>query len=58
LAVKFNPVETDIFTSCATDRSIVLYDLRMGSPLKKLVLDMRTNAVCAPPPSVFSALRG
>lgn len=52
--VKFNPVEVDIFTSCATDRSIVLYDLRSGTPLKKLIMEMRTNAICWNPMEAFN----
>eukprot|EP00123_Amoebidium_parasiticum_P000808 comp11710_c0_seq1/m.6274 comp11710_c0_seq1/g.6274 ORF comp11710_c0_seq1/g.6274 comp11710_c0_seq1/m.6274 type:complete len:447 (-) comp11710_c0_seq1:479-1819(-) len=53
-AVKFNSVEVDVFASCATDRSLVLYDIRMGSPLKKLIMQMRTNAICWNPMEAFN----
>ncbi|KNC86951.1 DDB1- and CUL4-associated factor 13 [Sphaeroforma arctica JP610] len=52
--VKFNPVEVDVFASCATDRSVVLYDLRSGSSLQKLILGMRSNAVCWNPMEAFN----
>uniref|UniRef100_A0A671VVB3 DDB1- and CUL4-associated factor 13 n=1 Tax=Sparus aurata TaxID=8175 RepID=A0A671VVB3_SPAAU len=35
-AVRFNPVETELLASCASDRSIVLYDMRESAPLKKV----------------------
>ncbi|KAJ8291072.1 hypothetical protein GJAV_G00021060 [Gymnothorax javanicus] len=34
-SVRFNPVETHLLASCASDRSIVLYDMREATPLKK-----------------------
>jgi WD repeat and SOF domain-containing protein 1 len=40
MTVKFNPVETDIFASTATDRSIALYDLRGSTPIRKIVLEV------------------
>ena len=38
--VRFNQTETNILGSCGTDRTIILYDLRMNSPLTKLVLQV------------------
>ncbi|KAM9307818.1 DDB1- and CUL4-associated factor 13 [Gastrophryne carolinensis] len=52
-SVRFNPVETNILGSCAVDRSIVLYDMRKPTPLKKIVLDMRTNVMCWNPMEAF-----
>lgn len=43
--VKFNPVQTDVIASAASDRSIALYDIRQETPLRKLILAMRSNAV-------------
>ena len=45
-AVKMNPTERDILASCGTDRTIAIYDLRSNSPLSKVILSMRTNAIC------------
>jgi len=50
--VKFNPVETHILSSAATDRNIAIYDTR-GTPVKKLILKMKTNAICWNPMKAF-----
>nr|XP_048313420.1 DDB1- and CUL4-associated factor 13 [Myodes glareolus] len=52
-SVKFNPIETFILGSCASDRNIVLYDMRQATPLKKVILDMRTNTICWNPMEAF-----
>ncbi|RDL41259.1 WD40 repeat-like protein [Venustampulla echinocandica] len=44
-AVSFNQVETSILASTATDRSIILYDLRTSMPLAKTVLNFASNAI-------------
>ncbi|XP_031548836.1 DDB1- and CUL4-associated factor 13-like [Actinia tenebrosa] len=44
-SVKYNPIETNILASTASDRSVVLYDTRGSSPLRKLVMAMRSNTV-------------
>jgi WD repeat and SOF domain-containing protein 1 len=54
VTVKFNPVEHELLASAATDRNIVLYDLRTTSPLKKLVMNMRTNAIEWNPMEAFN----
>ncbi|CZT09331.1 probable SOF1 protein [Rhynchosporium agropyri] len=43
--VSFNPVETSILASTATDRSIVLYDLRTSMPLARTILKFPGNAI-------------
>ena len=52
-AIRFNKTEQSVFASCGTDRNIVLYDLRMNSPLAKLIMDMKTNALCWNPVEPF-----
>ncbi|GAU87510.1 hypothetical protein RvY_00342 [Ramazzottius varieornatus] len=52
-ALKFNRVETNILASCAADRSIVLHDIRQAEPLRKVVLKMRSNALCWNPMEAF-----
>ncbi|XP_059026540.1 DDB1- and CUL4-associated factor 13-like [Mustela lutreola] len=52
-SVKFNPIETFLLGSCASDRNIVLYDMRKATPLKKVILDMRTNTICWNPMEAF-----
>lgn len=43
--IQFNPVETSVIASAATDRSIVLYDLRTSQPLARTVLSLASNAI-------------
>lgn len=52
--LAFNQTETSIFASAATDRSIVLYDLRTSSPLSKVVLRLATNAISWNPMEAFN----
>lgn len=44
-AVAFNPVEDSILASTATDRAVVIYDLRTSSPLHRTVLNLQSNAI-------------
>lgn len=52
-SVKFNPVETSLLGSCANDRSIMLYDTREALPLRKVVLQMRSNTICWNPMEAY-----
>ncbi|KAJ8905874.1 hypothetical protein NDN08_002378 [Rhodosorus marinus] len=52
--VRFNPVEKDILASCGTDRGIGLYDLRLQTPVRKLVMAMRSNSVAWNPMESFN----
>lgn len=52
--LAFNQTETSILASCATDRSIVLYDLRTSSPLSKVVLRLASNAISWNPMEAFN----
>ncbi|XP_041624934.1 DDB1- and CUL4-associated factor 13 isoform X2 [Vulpes lagopus] len=45
--------KTFLLGSCASDRNIVLYDMRQATPLKKVILDMRTNTICWNPMEAF-----
>lgn len=36
--VKFNPSETEVLASAGSDRGVVLYDLRSGKPITKMVM--------------------
>lgn len=53
-ALAFNQVETSILASAATDRSIVLYDLRTSSPLSKAILGLASNAISWNPMEAFN----
>ncbi|KAK3068230.1 Protein sof1 [Teratosphaeriaceae sp. CCFEE 6253] len=53
-AVSLNQTETSILASTATDRSLVLYDLRTASPLHRSVLTMSSNAISWNPKEAFN----
>ncbi len=40
-SLKFNSVEHHILSSCGSDRSVVLYDIRAKTPLRKIILKVR-----------------
>lgn len=54
--IVFNPIESNILSSCASDRSIILYDMRDKDPLRKVIMNLRTNKLAWNPmePFVFT----
>ncbi|KZS19164.1 DDB1- and CUL4-associated factor 13 [Daphnia magna] len=52
-SIKFNQVEENIIAACGSDRSIILYDMRESVPVRKVVLKMRSNALCWNPMEAF-----
>ncbi|KAH0482903.1 MAG: hypothetical protein KVP17_004558 [Porospora cf. gigantea B] len=44
-ACRFNPAETSLLAAGTGDNAFVLYDLREASPLKKVVLNNKVNAL-------------
>ena len=53
-ALSWNQTETSVLASCATDRSIILYDLRTSSPLSKVTLGLASNAIAWNPMEAFN----
>jgi DDB1- and CUL4-associated factor 13 len=53
-SLAFNQIETSILGSTATDRSVVIYDLRTSSPLTKVILTLASNAVSWNPMEAFN----
>lgn len=45
-AVRFNPADSELLASAASDRAVALYDLRSATPVRKLVMQARC---CAAP---------
>jgi len=43
--LNFSPVETHLLGACASDRSIILYDTREVGPVRKVVMNLKTNAL-------------
>lgn len=52
--VRFNPVENSVLASLGSDRSISLYDVRMNTPIRRMVLDMRSNDLSWNPMEAFN----
>ena len=52
--VAFNQTETSLLASTATDRSLVLYDLRTNSPLHRSVLTLASNSIAWNPMEAFN----
>lgn len=44
--VRFNPSDVNLLAAAAADNSVGLYDIRANSPIRKLVLRQRSNALC------------
>lgn len=44
-SVRFNPAEPDLFASTSSDRGIALYDLRTSTPVRKLIMQTKSNAI-------------
>lgn len=51
---SFNQTETSILASAASDRSVILYDLRTSAPLHKTVLTLASNAISWNPMEAFN----
>eukprot|EP01083_Nonionella_stella_P096936 272511_1 len=52
--VKFNRIQTNVLAGCATDRNIVLYDLKSRTPIRKLNMKTTTNCLCWNPMEAFN----
>ncbi|KAF3917465.1 hypothetical protein ABW21_db0209142 [Orbilia brochopaga] len=56
--VRFNQSESSILASAGTDRSLVFYDLRLSTPVTKLVTTMSTNCISWNPMEPFNLATG
>eukprot|EP01025_Chloroclados_australasicus_P028296 TRINITY_DN2804_c0_g2_i1.p1 TRINITY_DN2804_c0_g2~~TRINITY_DN2804_c0_g2_i1.p1 ORF type:complete len:450 (+),score=40.17 TRINITY_DN2804_c0_g2_i1:57-1406(+) len=45
VSVRFRPSEGEVFGSTGSDRSIALYDLRSGTPIRKIIMQTRSNSL-------------
>lgn len=53
-AISFNPIETSLLATCASDRSIIFYDTREAKPLRKIVMTLRANRLRWNPMAAFN----
>lgn len=44
-SVRFNPADQNMFATVASDRSLMLHDLRTNSATRKVIMQMRGNAI-------------
>lgn len=51
--IAFNLVQTNLLAACASDRSVILYDTRDSGPLRKVVMNLRSNKLCWNPMEAF-----
>jgi len=49
-----NQAESDVFASTGGDRSVALYDLRSARPIRKLVMQTRSNTLAWNPMEAFN----
>ena len=56
-SLKFNCIETHLLAATSSDRGIFLCDIRGGTPLRKVILKMKSNAIAWNPMEayIFSA---
>ncbi|XP_050312511.1 DDB1- and CUL4-associated factor 13 [Anthonomus grandis grandis] len=52
--IAFNMVEPNVFGACASDRSIILYDMRDNGPLRKVIMKLRPNKISWNPMEAFT----
>lgn len=57
ISVRFNPGHPDLLATSASDRSITLYDVKTTIPIKKLIMQTKTNSIAWNPmePMNFTA---
>lgn len=55
-AVRFNPVEQSVLASTASDRSIVVWDARLSTPVTKTVLTFASNGLSWNPMEAVSTV--
>jgi len=46
IKVRFNPSETNLLLGTSLDRSIILYDIKGNTPLRKIAMKNKSNAIC------------
>lgn len=54
LAAAVHQAESDVFASTGGDRSIALYDMRSARPIRKLIMQTRSNALAWNPMEAFN----
>ncbi|XP_010689793.2 uncharacterized protein LOC104903456 [Beta vulgaris subsp. vulgaris] len=45
VSVRFNPGEPNLLATSGSDRSIAIYDLRLSTPARKIIMQTKTNSI-------------
>lgn len=45
VSVRFNPGEPNVLATSGSDRSIAIYDLRLSTPARKIIMQTKTNSI-------------
>lgn len=45
VSVRFNPGEPGLLATSGSDRSIAIYDLRLSTPARKIIMQTKTNSI-------------
>uniref|UniRef100_A0A7S3QLB8 Sof1-like protein domain-containing protein n=1 Tax=Dunaliella tertiolecta TaxID=3047 RepID=A0A7S3QLB8_DUNTE len=53
-SARFNPAEADLFATTGSDRSVALFDLRSATPIRKIIMQTRCNALAWNPMEAFN----
>lgn len=51
--VEFNKVSTHLLAACASDRSVILYDIRGSAPLRKVIMKLKCNKLAWNPMEAY-----
>ncbi len=52
--IRYNPIEYNVLVTTGSDRAVVLYDIRQATPLRKVILNMKSNGVAWNPMEAFN----
>ncbi|XP_050531928.1 DDB1- and CUL4-associated factor 13 [Daktulosphaira vitifoliae] len=51
--IAFNQIDTHVLASCASDRSIIIYDAREVRPMRKVVMKLKSNQLAWNPMEAY-----
>ena len=51
--IRFNPIEYNILAATGSDRTVTLYDVRRSTPLRKVILSMKSNGLAWNPMEAY-----
>lgn len=54
VSVRFSPVEPNLLATSGSDRSIAIYDLRLSTPARKIIMRTKTNSIAWNPMEAFN----